>query len=197
MNNIDNTIDTLDSIARECGKEIDVTKMKVADATKVVESVEAEMRNGDLAYGGFDIDPMGTPHLPTADEVVSSKEDAMFNATASVALEKLRKEQEQFNKMEDDEKIKKYVLESELHRNCTEFFLKNGYNMDGKSKRKLRRVIETAWAKGKYNLTPEQRDDILFELNKASKEASKAKTEEILNAQKGGASEVSKVLNRF
>ena len=40
--------------------------------------------------------------------------------------------------------------------------------MSGKQKRYIKRAIEIAWKKGKLKVTPEQREDILFELSKAS-----------------------------
>jgi hypothetical protein len=40
--------------------------------------------------------------------------------------------------------------------------------MSGKQKRALKRTIERNWKLNKYKLTEEQKQDILFEMNKAS-----------------------------
>ena len=121
-----------------------------------------------LAYEYADIIPGGNAAMPTSEEVTMSKEDADYNLMQHIAMNKLAEENEAFKKMTDDEKVKDYVCQSQYYRETNDFYHKYGYEMSGKQKRFTKRAIETAWKKGKFKITPEQREDILFELSKAS-----------------------------
>ena len=144
---------------------------------------------GGLAYDDAEIIPGGNAVMPTSEEVTLNKEDADENLIQNAAMLKLAKEQETFNKMSDDEKIKDYICQSQYYKETNDFYHKYGYEMSGKQKRFTKRAIETAWKKGKFKITPEQREDILFELSKASHQQRQTQPNDTQKTQQGNVSE--------
>ena len=67
--------------------------------------------------------------------------------------------------------------------------------MYGKQKRFTKRAIETAWKKGKIKVTPEQREDILFELSKASNQQRQIQASDTQKSNNQNVSENIKDLN--
>lgn len=145
----------LDDLVINSGKEFDNKTQKLINS---------------LAYEDAEIIPGGSAVIPTSDEVSMSKEDADYNLLQHIAMNKLKKENEEFKKMTDDEKVKDYICKAQYYRETNDFFRKYGYEMSGKQKRSIKRAIEIAWKKGKFKITPEQKEDILFELSKASQQ---------------------------
>ena len=139
--------------------------------------------------------PGQTINMPTADDVTMSKEDADDNLIAHVAMNKLRKENEELKKMSDDEKVKDYVCQAQYYYETNEFFKKNGYEMSGKQKRFTKRAIEMAYKKGKLKVTPEKREDILYELSKASNQNVTLQTKDKQEKSEANISENIKDLN--
>lgn len=112
--------------------------------------------------------------IPTADDVVMNENEAHDNIIKYNAMNKLAKEQAEFKKLSDDEKIKDTVCKAQYYRETNDFYHKYGYEMTGKQKRALKRAIEIAWKKGKIKLTDEQKENILYDLNKASQQMAPA-----------------------
>lgn len=145
-----------------------INNMQTVPTDEAVKEIDAVIDN-QLAYdNGNIVMPGAAVKMPTSDDVMLDKEQANEKLIQTLAEEKLRKEQEEFNKLSDNEKIKQYIFAAEYRRCINEFFNKNHFEMTGQQKRVTKRKIERAWNKGKYKLTPEQKQDILYELNKAS-----------------------------
>lgn len=172
----------LDDLMINSGKEFDSTKEKL-------------IQQSALAYDDNQIMPGSNVTMPTAKDVELTKEDADENLIQTAAMLKLQKENEAYKKMSDDEKIKDYICQSQYYRETNDFYHKHGYEMSGKQKRFIKRAIETAWKKGKYKVTPEQREDILFELNKASKQQVQTQPKDVQNDNKANISDNIKDLN--
>lgn len=156
---------TLEDLVATNGRSVDdMTIIPTDEGIK-----EIEQKFSKFAYDDTDYVIPGSPVvMPTSDDIELSKEDADKKLLSALADEKLRKEQEAFNKLSDNEKIKHYVLETELRRAVNDFYNKHHYEMTGSQKRITKRQIERAWKKGKIRLTEDQKQDILYELNKAS-----------------------------
>ena len=172
----------LDDLVLSSGQEFDATKEKI-------------IKQQTLAYDDNQIMPGSNIAMPTAKDVELSKKDADENLIQHAAMLKLQKENEEYQKMSDDEKVKDYICQAQYYRETNDFYHKNGYEMTGKQKRFTKRAIETAWKKGKFKITPEQREDILFELSKASKQQPQVQVSDTQNANKQNVSESIKDLN--
>ena len=149
----------------------------------------------NLAYDDAHVIPGDNTVMPTSNEVTLNKEDAEENLIQHVAMLKLQKENEEYRKMSDDEKVKDYICQAQYYRETNDFYHKNGYEMSGKQKRFTKRAIETAWKKGKFKVTPEQREDILFELNKASNQQRQIQASDMQKSNNQNISESIKDLN--
>ena len=150
----------LDALIMEHGQEFN------NNINKIIKS--KELLKDTLVYEDANQVMPGQFQMPTSDDVALDKDDAQDNLIKQAAMFKLQKENEEYRKMSDDEKVKDYICQSQYYRETNDFYHKNGYEMSGKQKRFTKRAIETAWKKGKFKVTPEQREDILFELSKAS-----------------------------
>lgn len=179
----------LDALIMEHGKEFD------SKINKIVETNEMLNKMGGLAYDDAHIIPGGNAVMPTSEEVSLDKDDAQENLIQNAAMLKLQKEQDEFNKLSDDEKVKDYICQAQYYRETNDFYHKNGYEMSGKQKRYVKRAIEQAWKKGKLKVTPEQREDILFELSKASRQQRQVQASDAQNANKSNVSDHIKDLN--
>lgn len=146
----------LDDLVAKEGQEFDETKLKIKESKEV-------LHLNELAYKDDDI-MTGTTSFPTSDDVTMSKEDAQKHAIFEVAKNKLQKENEEYQKLSDDAKIKDYVLKSQYYKATNDFYHKNGFEMSGKQKRTIKRQIETAWNKGKFKLSEQDKIDILTSL---------------------------------
>lgn len=175
--------ENLDKLIMEHGTEFD------SNINKIIESQDLLNKMGGLAYDDAEILPGENAVMPTSEEVTLNKEDADENLIQNAAMLKLAKEQETFNKMSDDEKIKDYICQSQYYKETNDFYHKYGYEMSGKQKRFTKRAIETAWKKGKFKITPEQREDILFELSKASHQQRQTQPNDTQKTQQGNVSE--------
>lgn len=153
----------LDALIMEHGQEFD------KNINKIIKS--EELLKDTLVYEDANQVMPGQFQMPTSDDVALDKDKATENLVQQAAMFKLQKENEEYRKMSDDEKVKNYICQAQYYRETNDFYHKNGYEMSGKQKRFTKRAIETAWKKGKFKITPEQREDILFELNKASHQA--------------------------
>mgnify|MGYP003571246980 CR=1 FL=1 len=152
----------LDALIMEHGQEFN------NNINKLIKS--EELLKDKLVYEDTNQVMPGQFKMPTSDDVALDKEDARDNLIKHAAMFKLQKENEEYRKMSDDEKVKDYICQAQYYRETNDFYHKNGYEMSGKQKRYIKRAIETAWKKGKLKVTPEQREDILFELSKASRQ---------------------------
>lgn len=141
----------------------------VVDTKKVIDMVDQKYQNS-YVYG--EVGPMpGVPVDINTDNILKAnteKKEANKKLLASAALLKLKKEQEEFNKKSDEEKIKTYVLNSIMQQQEKNFLDKYHYVMSGQQKRNTRKIIERNYSKGKYKLTPKQKDDILYQINLSS-----------------------------
>ena len=138
--------ENLDKLIMEHGTEFD------SNINKIIESQDLLNKMGGLAYDDAEIIPGGNAVMPTSEEVTLNREDADENLIQNAAMLKLAKEQETFNKMSDDEKIKDYICQSQYYKETNDFYHKYGYEMSGKQKRFTKRAIETAWKKGKFKI---------------------------------------------
>ena len=150
----------LDALIMEHGQEFN------SNINKIIKS--EELLKDALIYEDTNQIMPGQFQMPTSDDVTLDKDKATENLVQQAAMFKLQKENEEYRKMSDDEKVKDYICQAQYYRETNDFYHKNGYEMSGKQKRFTKRAIETAWKKGKFKVTPEQREDILFELSKAS-----------------------------
>lgn len=179
----------LDALIMQHGQEFD------SNINKIIESNDFAKKIGGLAYDDAQIIPGGNAVMPTSNEVTLSKEDADENLIQNAAMLKLAKEQDAFNKMSDDEKVKDYIFKAQYYRETNEFYHKHGFEMSGKQKRFLKRAIEQAWKKGKLKVTPEQREDILYELSKASQQQRQSQPADTQTSKQSNVSEHIKDLN--
>ena len=175
--------ENLDKLIMEHGTEFD------SNINKIIESQDLLNKMGGLSYDDAEILPGENAVMPTSEEVTLNKEDADENLIQNAAMLKLAKEQETFNKMSDDEKIKDYICQSQYYKETNDFYHKYGYEMSGKQKRFTKRAIEIAWKKGKFKITPEQREDILFELSKASHQQRQTQPNDTQKTHQGNISE--------
>lgn len=151
---------TLDELIIKHGEEFNDNINKIIESDKLF--------NNELVYEDDTILPGQKLQMPSSDDITLNADKAQENLIQTAAMLKLQKEREEFQKLSDDEKIKDYICQAQYYRETNDFFKKYGYEMSGKQKRFTKRAIETAWKKGKFKITPEQREDILFELSKAS-----------------------------
>ena len=100
-----------------------------------------------------------------------SEEDAQKNLIQRTAQLKLKDELDRMKALEDEDKIREFVIKNEFWNQCNRFFNEKGYEMSGQEKRVLKKKIEKMYDKGKFKLTAEQKQDILYELNKYSASA--------------------------
>ncbi|WQJ53911.1 MAG: hypothetical protein [Wendovervirus sonii] len=154
-----NTNNSLDDIILAEGQEFNEKEHQLI--------TNANINNHELPYDDYGPLPGAKTEVISDDINMNEAEDKIL---AMEAVMKLQNEQEQYRKMSDNEKIKDYVLQSQYYYQTNEWFKKYGYEMTGKQKRVLKRDIERAWKKGKFKLTDEQKENILFELGKASNE---------------------------
>lgn len=166
-NNKEITNETLNELVIKNGKELTDNEIIVDMTNDIINNIDNKV-NIKLAYDDAQLIPGSKIELPTANDVEMEKEKANNYLLSQLANAKLEKEKAAFNKMSDDEKIKNYIYQMEYYRQTNDFFKKNGFEMSGTLKRNLKRTIDRAWKNGKFKLTPEQRQDILFELNKTS-----------------------------
>ena len=157
----------LDEFVMKEGTEFNEKKFQLISTDEVNENIENAYSN-TLIYEDNNVLPGAKVNIPVACDIEMEKEKANEHLIAQAAQNKLKKQVEEFRALSDDEKIKKYIFNIEYIKCTNEFFNKNHYEMSGKQKRCLKRNIETAWKKGKYKFTDAQKQDILFELNKAS-----------------------------
>lgn len=158
----------LDDLVVKEGEEFNETKFK----TKKTEEV---LHLNQLAY--TDDNPMTSElNFPTSDDVTMSKEDAEKHAIFETAINKMEKENAAYQKLSDDEKIKDYIFKSQYYRATNDFYHKNGFEMSGKQKRTVKRQIETAWNKGKFKLSEQDRIDILTTLANAANDSKQNQT---------------------
>lgn len=150
----------LDSLLLENGKELNEKEQKIIKSEELLKDTLIYEDDNQVMPGQF--------QMPTSNDVALDKDKATENLIQQAAMLKLQKENEEYRKMSDDEKVKDYICQAQYYRETNDFYHKNGYEMSGKQKRYIKRAIETAWKKGKFKVTPEQREDILFELSKAS-----------------------------
>ena len=152
----------LDALIMEHGQEFNSNINKIIKSEEILKDTLVYEDTNQVMPGQF--------KMPTSDNIALDKEDAQDNLIKQAAMFKLQKENEAYRKMSDDEKVKDYICQAQYYRETNDFYHKNGYEMSGKQKRFTKRAIETAWKKGKFKVTPEQREDILFELSKASRQ---------------------------
>lgn len=153
---------SLDALMLKEGTEL--TTEEIIDSQKVIDAIDSNLKP-TLAYSDSIVP--GTASETSGTEIMS-KEEANSNMIKQLAMNKLSKEKAEYAKKSDEEKIRDYVIQAEYWRNCNDFFKKHGYELSGQQKHTLKRKLERAWDKGKLRLTPSQRQDILFEINKAS-----------------------------
>lgn len=155
----------LDDLVVKEGEEFNETKFK----TKKTEEV---LHLNQLAY--TDDNPMTSElNFPTSEDVAMNKEDAEKHAMFETAVNKMEKENAEYQKLSDDAKIKDYIFKSQYYRATNDFYHKNGFEMTGKQKRTIKRQIETAWKKGKFKLSEQDRIDILTTLANAVNDSPK------------------------
>lgn len=140
---------SFDELINEYGEEIDLNEYKIVDTQYVIDNVMHEIP----AY--------------TEDDLADLSDKAST---------KLKNEKKNMEENEKNAKIKSYVVNAALKDAINEA-RKNGQEISGPVKRKLRRKIERQYDKGKMRPSPEQADDILYEINKFSniKEQTKLK----------------------
>lgn len=168
----------LDEIVKKAG-EITNNDAYVVINDEIIEKVDKSL-DDSYAYGEIGPQP-GTAVQLNTQPGFDSKSDAQQKLIQKASLFKLKKEQEAFNKKSDNEKIKEYVITSLFNQQQTEYFEKNGYAMSGGQKRKMKKIIERNYAKGKIRLTPQQKDDILYQLNLSSSTKSKNENNPLIN----------------
>lgn len=175
----------LDALIMQHGQEFNNNINKIIEGDKF----------GNLAYEDNGVLPGMSINMPTSDDVALNKEDAHDNIVTQIAMNKLEAENKAFQKLSDDEKIKNYVCDVQFYHETNEFFKKYGYEMSGKQKRFTKRAIEQAWKKGKLKVTPEQREDILYELSKASNQKVPTQANDVQQNNNSNISEHIKDLN--
>lgn len=173
----------LDALIMEHGQEFD------SNINKIIKSEELLANMNNLAYEDAHIIPGGNAVMPTSEEVALDKDSAEENLIQNAAMLKLAKEQDEYRKMTDDEKVKDYICQAQYYKETNDFYHKYGYEMSGKQKRFTKRAIETAWKKGKFKVTPEQREDILYELSKASHQQRQIQAADTQNTNNSNISE--------
>ena len=177
----------LDSLIVKEGKELNENEQKLVESK--------DLFKNELAYDDGQLLPGQNIEMPNSESVALDKDAAHDNLIQTAAMLKLQKENEAFQKLSDDEKVKDYVCQAQYYKETNDFFKKYGYEMSGKQKRFTKRAIENAWKKGKFKVTPEQREDILFELNKASKQPLATQPSDIQQNNQSNISENIKDLN--
>lgn len=156
---------TLADIVETEGKPIE--DMQIIPTEEGIQDIDKSIKH-KFAYDTDYIIPGSPVEIPTSSDIQISKDSANKKLLAALAEEKLRKEKEAYNKLSDNEKIKKYVFEAEFRQSVNDFYNKHGYEMSGAQKRNVKRQIERAWKSGKIKLTDEQKQDILYEMNRPS-----------------------------
>jgi len=169
---------SIDDFIEKNGEEFDEAKSTIVSSNDIFDSDTKK-----LAYDDATILPGKATKFDKADDVAMTAENAKNKIIQDLAMEKLKIEMDRMNKLSDEAKIKEYVFQMEMRRAMNNFYANNHYEMPGSQKRNVKRQIERAYKAGKYKLTPEQKQDILYELNKASNDV-KEQSRNSLNASK-------------
>jgi hypothetical protein len=119
----------------------------------------------------FDVMP-GQAVTPNTD--IDFKKEANNKILMQAAFDKVKKERDEFLKKSENEKIRQYVIHHTIQHNEHDYRMKYGYEMSGKQKRTLRKLVERKYDSGKIKLKPEERMNILAEINKFSNSVKKA-----------------------
>ena len=149
-----------------------VTEARYKD--EYINALDNAYDSNTISYAYGDTGPMpGQPVVLNTGPVLDTENEkkiANQRLIAQAAQMKLRKEQEEFNKKSDEEKIRIYVCNTIMKQQEQEYFNKNRYYMSGPIRRKTRKIIENNYKKGKYHITPKMKDDILYQLNLSSQQ---------------------------
>lgn len=105
---------------------------------------------------------------------VDFKSEANKKILMQAAFDKVKKERDKFLQKSEDEKIRQYVIHHTIQHNEHTYRIENGFEMSGKQKRTLRKLIERKYDQGKIKLSDKERMDILAEINKFSNSVKRA-----------------------
>lgn len=146
-----------DTLAQECGEVVstDETVQTVSGDDLNNELKKVDKATNHYAYG--DTGPVPgdsiSSFLDNTTEV--KKDDAVQNMIRESALLKAQQEAEDEKKSrtltkEEKAQRKKQLVEYLLYQQEEAYFAQNHYIMDGKTKRRTRKIIERNYDKGKY-----------------------------------------------
>lgn len=145
--------DLYDSLATECGEVVKETVKTVTGDGVTQELKNANKVANTYAYGSSGPVPGDTIDTYLDDVANVKREDAINNLVAQSALLKAKAENEQ-NKFvlskEEKARRKKEFVEYMMYQQEEAYFTQNHYVMDGKTKRRVRKMIEKNYDKGKY-----------------------------------------------
>lgn len=145
--------DLYDSLATECGEVVKETVKTVTGDGITQELKNANKAVNTYAYGSSGPVPGDTIDTYLDDVANVKREDAINNLVAQSALLKAKAENEQ-NKFvlskEEKARRKKEFVEYMMYQQEEAYFTQNHYVMDGKTKRRVRKMIEKNYDKGKY-----------------------------------------------
>ena len=143
-----------DKLAQDCGEVVKENEIKTTEGDEVLEKINKRMN--EFAYGGAELAP-GESLDGFFSEMTSVDEDKAVNKMLSEAATlKMKKEQEAENRVLTKEQMmgqKKQVCDYLMYQQEQAYFTQNHYVMDGKTKRRVRKMIERNYDKGRYGLT--------------------------------------------
>ena len=149
MENRNNSL--YDELAQDCGEVVKENEIKTTEGDEVVEKINKSMN--EFAYGGAELAP-GESLDGFFSEMTSVDEDKAVNKMLSeAAILKMKKEQEAEKRVLTKEQRmaqKKEVCEYLMYQQEEAYFKQNHFIMDGKTKRRVRKMIERNYDKGRY-----------------------------------------------
>ena len=145
--------DLYDSLATECGEAVNETVKTVTGNEVMQELKKVDKTVNSYAYGSSGPIPGDTIESYLDDVANVNKEDAISNLVAQSALLKAKSETEQNKSVltkEEKARQKKQFVDYMMYQQEEAYFTQNHYIMDGKTKRRIRKMIERNYDKGRY-----------------------------------------------
>lgn len=146
-----------DQLAKECGEKVENTDYKTVSSEAANEQVNKTSFKTRYAY---EDEETVLPDAANTDRVIKdtvmkpvSKKEAIDNLLYQTALMKTQAEQDEINELvskEEAQRLKKDIVEQLLYQQEQSYYGQYKHMMDGKTKRRVRKMIERDYDKGKY-----------------------------------------------
>lgn len=153
----ENTKELYDQLAVECGEPVNENSFKTVDPDVAEEQVKQTKIRKKFAYEDTETilpDAANTERvIKNTTQKPITKQEAVDNMLLKTAIMKVQTEKDEISKLvdkEEAERVKKDIVEQLLYQQEQAFYVERKHMMDGKTKRRIRKMIERDYDKGKY-----------------------------------------------